>query len=213
MKAILALAVAALLAGCGSKTDTTPVAGGQCMKDTDCKGDRICERGACVSPSATAVVPGAQPTDSLQNTSAVELHSAVAPIAPGTPVENAGAVPTWTTGFGQGNLEFFLRKDGVKIFIGCPTQDGSADAFSDIRLYRDDNSDQEISPFQLVAEGQSFDGPFEAMSRAGSANFRIAYDVMREGDFTIVYNGRSVQFPRTNGKTEIPDDGTCNVDW
>jgi TolB protein len=27
-----------------------PTGGSQCMKDTDCKGDRICEKGACVSP-------------------------------------------------------------------------------------------------------------------------------------------------------------------
>jgi TolB protein len=28
-----------------------PPTGSQCMKDTDCKGDRICEKGACVSPT------------------------------------------------------------------------------------------------------------------------------------------------------------------
>src|SRR5438128_203330 len=32
-----------------------------CTKDTDCKGDRICERGACVSPSERAQPPPPQP--------------------------------------------------------------------------------------------------------------------------------------------------------
>ena len=55
MKLVYALSLAALaLVGCDKKPE--PVATGQagaaaqCFKDTDCKGDRICETGKCVSP-------------------------------------------------------------------------------------------------------------------------------------------------------------------
>jgi hypothetical protein len=38
--------------GTGSAAPPPPPTGGsQCMKDTDCKGDRICEKGQCVSPA------------------------------------------------------------------------------------------------------------------------------------------------------------------
>jgi hypothetical protein len=56
-----------LLAAC------TLGASAQCMKDTDCKGDRICEKGACTAPvppsalsrSLTPPVPAPQPNDLL----------------------------------------------------------------------------------------------------------------------------------------------------
>jgi TolB protein len=34
-----------------------PAAGGGCTKDTDCKGDRVCENGHCIAPSAPAPAP------------------------------------------------------------------------------------------------------------------------------------------------------------
>lgn len=42
---VAALGVAIFILG-------APLASGQCTKDTDCKGDRICVKGACVEPSA-----------------------------------------------------------------------------------------------------------------------------------------------------------------
>ena len=35
-------------------------ANAQCTKDTECKGDRVCEKGICVSPNATAPILGTQ---------------------------------------------------------------------------------------------------------------------------------------------------------
>lgn len=34
----------------GAPPQPPPTAAGGCMKDTDCKGDRICNKGECVSP-------------------------------------------------------------------------------------------------------------------------------------------------------------------
>lgn len=55
-----------LVAGCSKSEpagaqDATPPASVRngCAKDTDCKGDRICETGRCVAPSLASSVPGA----------------------------------------------------------------------------------------------------------------------------------------------------------
>jgi len=56
MKRLLALSLLSLaLAGCDKPAQSTSQASpapGQCAKDIDCKGDRICESGQCVSPGA-----------------------------------------------------------------------------------------------------------------------------------------------------------------
>ncbi len=47
-----------LISGCNKKTDkditSTQISTTQCMKDTDCKGDRICEVGVCTSPQSNS---------------------------------------------------------------------------------------------------------------------------------------------------------------
>jgi hypothetical protein len=32
----------------------------------------------------------------------------------------------WTEGYGQGNFEYFIDKGNTRLYIGCPTQEGSA---------------------------------------------------------------------------------------
>lgn len=210
MKKILALAVAALLAGCGSN-DSTTATGGQCMKDTDCKGERICESGACVSP-ATAVVPGAQTGTDLRDMAPAEPDTPAVQ-APATTVA-AGPQPEWVTGFGQGNLEYFIDNQGVTLYVGCPTQDGSSEQPSTIKLLRSDSTDAEIESFQILVKGKSIDAPLEALSRVGVANFEYVYSALREADFAVVFNGRTVQFPLSNARTELPavdsDEFACN---
>jgi hypothetical protein len=39
----------------------TSLAQAQCSKDTDCKGDRVCDGGSCVAPAPAAVAPAATP--------------------------------------------------------------------------------------------------------------------------------------------------------
>ncbi|WP_255263390.1 hypothetical protein [Pseudomonas aegrilactucae] len=69
MKLFYALAIAALaLVGCDKQPEssTTGSATAQCHKDTDCKGDRICEAGVCTSPQSAANLTGAKPEPALQ---------------------------------------------------------------------------------------------------------------------------------------------------
>lgn len=45
-----------------------PAHAGGCSKDTDCKGDRICESGDCVAPPASAAAPASAPVPSRART-------------------------------------------------------------------------------------------------------------------------------------------------
>lgn len=61
MKMLIALVGCLLISACGKEANTPqassatpkPQVSLQCGKDTDCKGDRICEDGKCVSPTAS----------------------------------------------------------------------------------------------------------------------------------------------------------------
>ena len=69
-----------ILGGVSGYLLLTAVAQAQCSKDTDCKGERVCEQGACVTPSAALPPAPAPPADA----------------APATPVngaEPAGVTP------------------------------------------------------------------------------------------------------------------------
>lgn len=74
MKQLTIVALLALaLAGCDKpKEDTTQAAqpAAQCGKDTDCKGDRICESGQCVSPGAPSLT-ASRPESSLSSAPSV----------------------------------------------------------------------------------------------------------------------------------------------
>lgn len=52
------LIILALISGCSKEPSqqaaSTTTATAQCMKDTDCKGDRICEVGICTAPQSNA---------------------------------------------------------------------------------------------------------------------------------------------------------------
>ncbi len=81
----LILAVAAI-SGCNPGADTNAPASAQqaavpaqCMKDVDCKGDRICEQGACMAPSPASPQPilAKPPTDSPASNSATLAASAL----------------------------------------------------------------------------------------------------------------------------------------
>lgn len=212
MKKILALAVAALLAGCGSNDSNSAASGGQCMKDADCKGERICESGACVSPAAV-VVPGAQPTINLQDMAHAEPDTPAAPVTP----EQAGPAPEWMSGYAQGTSEYIVRHGGVAVIVACPTAYGEDTPRSSITLSRADSSQEEIRSFSFLIKGRSFDGPFEADSNVGEANFKHVYSALREGPFTVLYNGLSVDFPKSNAADVMPDidsnEFDCQLFW
>lgn len=59
---LLACATLLALNACsGGNSSSEPASAplGQCQKDTDCKGDRICDKGMCTAPNAASAIPGA----------------------------------------------------------------------------------------------------------------------------------------------------------
>lgn len=120
----------------------------------------------------------------------------------------------WTEGFGQGNLEYFIDDQGWRLHIGCPTDQGSAEARSSVSVYRIvDNAPAKA--FSLTVGGITFDGPFEANSRVGDNNFLALLQALRKGDAVVKLGTKSLTFPKSNAAKVLPVYGKkfqCNLD-
>ena len=122
-----------------------------------------------------------------------------------------GAPGIWTEGFGQGIID----QDGVRLYIGCPTKDGSEDSQSSVSLSHLSNS-KDIDKFTIVIKGVSYDGPFSADSRVGDNNFLSLLENLRKGDAVVKFGGKSIKFPKSNAATVIPVYGkkfSCNLSF
>lgn len=106
MKRLLALTLLTLaISGCDKAEQTTALTG-QCAKDTDCKGERICESGQCVNPQPQQAL--------LSKPAAIQL----APAAPSVtyvplPVSDAGAGPFTLQQMGMGSALNYPSRAGV----------------------------------------------------------------------------------------------------
>lgn len=120
----------------------------------------------------------------------------------------------WTEGFGQGNLEYFIEKQGLQLYIGCPTKDGSADASSSVTLSRTSDG-KTLSNFTIVANGLTFEGPIEANSRVGTNNFLSLLEAIRKDDASVKVGNKKTIFPKSNASKVLPIYGKkfqCNVE-
>lgn len=130
-----------------------------------------------------------------------------------TSVPAAAAEGVWTEGFGQGNLEYFIDKDGYRLYIGCPTPDGSSGSPSSVTV-QNLRTNRDASKFVLEVGGISFDGPFQADSRVGDQNFLAAMERLRKGDAVLHVERRVIKLPRANAERVIPPYGKnlrCNL--
>jgi hypothetical protein len=120
----------------------------------------------------------------------------------------------WTEGYGQGNFEYFIDQGVMRLYIGCPTQNGSADALSNVTVSNLKN-DQEVQNFAIKVNGVSYDGPFTAGSRVDSDNFRSLLENLRKGNAVVTFGQTSVKFPKSNAAKVIPvgKKMQCNVFW
>lgn len=103
----------------------TPPALGQCSKDTDCKGNRICVKGACVDPTSsptTPVTPTPVPEASVAAPSEAEVTACVATLEDlgrlygtvirmeyGTPMMSQGGIAEMRLGAPRGTRLFPVR--------------------------------------------------------------------------------------------------------
>lgn len=120
----------------------------------------------------------------------------------------------WTEGFGQGNLEYFFDIQGMRFYIGCPTQNGSADLASSVSLQRIKDS-KDVPQFTITVNGHTFDGPFTADSRVGENNFIALLTDLRKGDTTIKAGSTTLNVPKSNAAKVLPNHGkkgfACNL--
>jgi len=119
----------------------------------------------------------------------------------------------WTEGYGQGNLEYFIDKGNLRLMIGCPTEDGSADAVSSLSLNRLAEG-KDIPAFKLSVDGITFDGPFEADSRVGTNNFLSLLEALRKDNAVLKIGNQKIVFPKSNAAKVLPVHGkkfTCNL--
>lgn len=94
--------------GSGEKKGATAFSGQQCGKDTDCKGDRVCDEGKCVSPARSA--PLENVTVPVSTTSALPVCQ---------PNDGKTPIPVWTPSIDDdGNLSSDPpQKDGQVVYI------------------------------------------------------------------------------------------------
>lgn len=120
----------------------------------------------------------------------------------------------WTEGFGQGNLEYFIDKQDYRLYIGCPTQDGSAEMSSSVSLLKVSDS-SEIESFTIKVDGLTFDGPFDANSRVGENNFIALLEALHKGNAIVQFGNKKITYPKSNAKKVIPLFGqksfSCNL--
>jgi hypothetical protein len=109
----------------------------------------------------------------------------------------------WTEGFGQGNLEYFIDAQGVRLYIGCPTKEGSADSASGISLYQISN-DAHAKQFAITVDGITYEGPFDADSRVGNNNFMSLLDGLRKGNAVVKVGNKSITYPKSNAAKILP---------
>lgn len=117
----------------------------------------------------------------------------------------------WTEGFGQGDYEYFIDAQGMRLYIACPTQDGATSGVSLMSVA----SSQEVKNFTLKVGGTSFEGPFQADSRVGDNNFLALLQDLRKGNAVASYGGKTVTFPKSNAAQVLPVYGkkgfACNL--
>jgi hypothetical protein len=122
----------------------------------------------------------------------------------------------WIEGFGQGNLEYFIDKQGYRLYIGCPTEGGSAELASSVSLYQIE-SDKEVAQFTITLNGSTYDAPFEADSHVGESNFVSLIEDLRKGSAIVKFGKKTISFPKSNAKQVIPaphtKDFSCNLLW
>ena len=120
----------------------------------------------------------------------------------------------WTEGFGQGNLEYFIDSQGMRLYIGCPTNEGSADESSSVSLSRI-SDDAKAKQFTMVVDGVTYSGPFETGSRVGDNNFISLLKGLRKSDAVETVGGKALTFPKSNGAKVVPVFGKkgfrCNL--
>lgn len=106
----------------------------------------------------------------------------------------------WVQGYGQGNLEYFIDKGNVRLYIGCPSQESNSGGDSRVMLSIESNSpvSGDIKAFKIEAGGDVFDGPIVTGSRVGTNNFIGLIASLQKSDAKVTFANKVIIFPKSN---------------
>lgn len=119
----------------------------------------------------------------------------------------------WTEGYGQGNLEYFIDQQGMRLMIGCPTEDSGLEMSSSLSLSRVSDG-KEVPAFTVTVSGMTFDGPFDAGSRVGANNFLALLERLRKDNAVVKVGNKTLVFQKSNAAKVLPVYGKkfpCNL--
>jgi hypothetical protein len=117
----------------------------------------------------------------------------------------------WTRAEAEGDLEFFIDQDTMRLFVACPTKKGQADLPSAVTLHYNDMS--EVEKFTVSIGATSVDGPVSAEGADGAGRFRTLLGALRQGDATVRFGETTLRLPRGNAAEVLPapDALPCNL--
>ena len=113
------------------------------------------------------------------------------------------AAGTWTKSYQAGTYEFMVEKQDLRLLVTCQTANNNPDTMSTISLYRM-STGKTIGKFQIVANGNTYNGPVDSESRAGANNFKGLMADLRKGDSVVNYALGSVTMPKEGASRVIP---------
>lgn len=116
----------------------------------------------------------------------------------------------WTRAEAEGDLEFFIDQDTMRLFVACPTKQGQADLASAVTLHYNDMS--EVEKFTVTVGATSLEGPVSAEGD-GAARFKALLGALRQGDATVRFGETSLRLARGNAAEVLPapDALPCNL--
>lgn len=128
----------------------------------------------------------------------VTLASAAALVC--APLGANAAEGRWVQGFGQGSLEFFVDAQGMRLYLGCMTEEGTQSYVSLSPV----GGGADIPAFEVKVAGLQFSAPFETASRVGANNYLALMQALRKAPATVTYQGRSITFASTGAAQAVP---------
>lgn len=118
----------------------------------------------------------------------------------------------WNEGFAQGDLEYSIEKNGLKIYIDCPTENGSSDRSSSLSV---SFKGKDLAKFRIQVNGNTYEGPIETSSRVGANNFTSLLTDLKKSDAMIQVNGMEYLFSKSTAGV-LPTYGkkgfACNLE-
>lgn len=117
----------------------------------------------------------------------------------------------WIRAEADGDLEFFIDQDSMRLFVACPTAKGQADLASAVTLHYNDMN--EVEKFTVTVGSISVEGPVSAEGAEGVRRFKALLGALRQGDAVVRHGEATLRLPKANAAEVLPgaDGAPCNL--